>query len=126
MYYAAYFIIFVIFLAYAAMKGLALNRESLVLIIVSASNTWGLLLLVVLLGHGLVDLPRQLWLAAATEYRLSKTFFDIDKLSTDKHDAEDSLKDVYREARTILNLLKNEHSLRGKVQLIVSKFPEEV
>ncbi|CAJ0945847.1 unnamed protein product, partial [Mesorhabditis belari] len=126
MYYIAYFIIFVIFIAYAAMKGLSLNRESLIVIIVSASNTWGLLLLVVLLGHGLVDLPRQLWHTAATEYRLNKTFFDIDKLSTDKHDAEDSLKDVYREARTVLNLLKNEHSLRGKAQTIVSRFPEEV
>ncbi|CAJ0564635.1 unnamed protein product, partial [Mesorhabditis spiculigera] len=126
MYYLAYFVIFVVFLVYAAMKGLSLNRESLIIIVVSASNTWGLLLLVVLLGHGLVDLPRQLWHTAATEYRLNKTFFDVNKLSGDKHEAEDALKEVYREARAVLNLVKNEHSLRGKAQTIVSRFPEEV
>lgn len=36
-------------------------REHLKVILISASNTWGLFLLVVLLGYGLIEVPRQLW-----------------------------------------------------------------
>lgn len=36
-------------------------REYLKVILISASNTWGLFLLVVLLGYGLIEVPRQFW-----------------------------------------------------------------
>lgn len=36
-------------------------REYLKVILISASNTWGLFLLVVLLGYGLIEIPRQFW-----------------------------------------------------------------
>lgn len=29
-------------------------------------------------------------------YRLNKTYFDIDKLSADKNDSEDTLREVYK------------------------------
>ena len=65
-------------------------------LIVSASNTWGLFLLVVLLGYGLVEVPRQLWQMGNRGYRVQKAYFDIDKLSTDKNDAEEAIHEVYR------------------------------
>jgi p-aminobenzoyl-glutamate transporter AbgT len=36
--------------------------SSLKILIVSASNTWGIFLLVVLLGYGLIEIPRLFWL----------------------------------------------------------------
>ncbi|KAK5966209.1 LMBR1 domain-containing protein 2, partial [Trichostrongylus colubriformis] len=120
LYYGLYMIVFILLLIYAIIKGVVINREHLKVILVSASNTWGLFLLVVLLGHGLVELPRILWHMGSREYRLHKTYFDIDKLSSDKNEAEESVKEAYRETRAVLNLLKNEHGARDKAQIIVS------
>ncbi|KIH51827.1 hypothetical protein ANCDUO_18079 [Ancylostoma duodenale] len=47
-------------------------------------------------------------------------------MSSDKSEAEEGIKETYREARAVLNLLKNEHGSREKAQIIISKFPEEV
>uniref|UniRef100_A0A915PT97 Uncharacterized protein n=1 Tax=Setaria digitata TaxID=48799 RepID=A0A915PT97_9BILA len=100
--------------------------EHLKVIIISASNTWGLFLLVVLLGYGLIEVPRQFWQMGSRDYRLNKTYFDIDKLSADKNDADDTLQELYKEARSVLMLLCNEHILRGYAETVVAKFPPEL
>ncbi|KHN88143.1 LMBR1 domain-containing protein 2 -like protein [Toxocara canis] len=125
-YYGIYLTVFIFLLFYAALKGVSLNAEHLKVIIISASNTWGLFLLVALLGYGLVEVPRQLWLMGVKGYRLNKTYFDIDKLSADKNEAEDALKEVYQEARSVLSLLRNEHVLREYAQTVLAKFPVDV
>ncbi|KAJ1362628.1 hypothetical protein KIN20_022247 [Parelaphostrongylus tenuis] len=125
-YYGIYMLVFAVLLIYAIIKGVVINAEHLKVILVSASNTWGLFLLVVLLGYGFVELPRGLWNMGNRNYLLSKTYFNIDKLFSDKNEAEEGVKDAYREARTVLNILKNEHGAREKAQMIISRFPEEV
>ncbi|VDN03870.1 unnamed protein product [Thelazia callipaeda] len=125
-YYGAYLIIFFMLMLYAVMKGVALNAEHLKVILISASNTWGLFFLVILLGYGLVEVPRQFWLMGNQDYRLNKTYFDVDKLSSDKNDAEDILPEIYKEAQSILTSLCNEHTLRGYARTIVAKFPSEL
>uniref|UniRef100_A0A8R1TJV2 LMBR1 domain-containing protein 2 homolog n=1 Tax=Onchocerca volvulus TaxID=6282 RepID=A0A8R1TJV2_ONCVO len=125
-YYGTYFIVFFMILIYAAVKGVVLNAEHLKVILISASNTWSLFLLVVLLGYGLIEVPRQFWQMGNRGYRLNKTYFDIDKLSMDKNDAEDTVREVYREARNVLTLLSNEHTLRRYAQTIMAKFPPQL
>uniref|UniRef100_A0A914RVM6 Uncharacterized protein n=1 Tax=Parascaris equorum TaxID=6256 RepID=A0A914RVM6_PAREQ len=113
-YYGAYLIIFVCLM------------EHVKVMIISASNTWGLFMSVVLLGYGLVEVPRQLWLMGVKGYRLNKTYFELDKLSAEKNEAEDALKEVYQEARSVLSLLRNDHALRECAQIVLAKFPVEV
>ncbi|CAI4228261.1 unnamed protein product [Auanema sp. JU1783] len=125
-YYGIYAFIFIMLLFYAMIKGVVINSEHLKVILVSASNTWGLFLLVLLLGYGLVELPRSLWHKGNTVYRLNRTYFNIDKLSSEKSEAEDNLKRLYRESRKVLNSLQNEHGKREKAQIILSKFSSEV
>lgn len=71
-----------------------LFREKLKVIGVTASNTWGLFLLVLLLGYGLVEVPRLVWNNAKHQYMLSRTYFKIAKQSTEKTEAEENLEDV--------------------------------
>uniref|UniRef100_A0A0R3S0S6 LMBR1 domain-containing protein 2 n=1 Tax=Elaeophora elaphi TaxID=1147741 RepID=A0A0R3S0S6_9BILA len=125
-YYGTYLALFFMLMVYAAVRGVVLNAEYLKVILISASNTWGLFLLVVLLGYGLIEVPRQFWQMGNRDYRLNKTYFDIDKLSTDKNDAEDVVREVYKEARSVLTLFCNEHTLRKYAQTIVAKFPPEL
>lgn len=61
---------------------------------ITAANTWGLFLLVLLLGYGLVEIPRSYWLSASHNYRLAKTYFKVAKLAIEKSAAENNLADV--------------------------------
>ncbi|KAK6103701.1 LMBR1-like membrane family protein [Brugia pahangi] len=125
-YYGTYLAVFFMLMIYAAVKGVVLNAEHLKVILISASNTWGLFLLVILLGYGLIEVPRQFWQMGSRDYRLNKTYFDIDKLSTDKNDAEHAVREAYKEARSVLTLLCSEHTLRKYAQIILAKFPPEL
>lgn len=70
------------------------NRAQLKVLAVTASNTWGLFLLVLLLGYGLVEVPRSLWNASKRGHTLAYTYFKIAKLSVEKSEAEEALEDV--------------------------------
>ena len=75
--------------------------EKLKVIGVTASNTWGLFLLVLLLGYGLVEIPRLVWNNAKHQYMLNRTFFKIAKQSTEKTEAEENLEDVLEVLNTV-------------------------
>jgi hypothetical protein len=49
---------------------------------------------VLLLGYGLVEIPRSYWNGAKRGYLLMKTYFKAAKLMTEKADAEENLEDV--------------------------------
>lgn len=69
-------------------------RNQLQTIGIAAANTWGLFLLVLLLGYGLVEIPRSHWNGAKRGYLLMKTYFKAAKLMTEKADAEENLEDI--------------------------------
>ena len=75
-------------------KHLFCFRSQLKVLAITASNTWGLFLLVLLLGYGLVDVPRRLWNNSRRGYLLNLTYFKIAKLSIEKSEAEENLEDV--------------------------------
>lgn len=61
---------------------------------ITAANTWGLFLLVLLLGYGLVEIPRSYWLSSSHGYLLAKTYFKVAKMAIEKSTAEKDLADV--------------------------------
>ncbi|CAB3404189.1 unnamed protein product [Caenorhabditis bovis] len=125
LYYGIYSVCFFVILIYAMIKGVSMNIDNLKVVIVSASNTWGLFLLVVLLGYGLVELPRVLWHLGNRHYRLRKTYFDIEKLASEKSEAEENVKDVYKKVRMMYNSLKSDQEIqRKKVRTILAKFED--
>lgn len=71
-----------------------LTRYELQTIGITAANTWGLFLLVLLLGYGLVEIPRSYWEASRQGHLLIKTYFKAAKLMTEKADSEENLEDV--------------------------------
>ncbi|XP_067881273.1 G-protein coupled receptor-associated protein LMBRD2-like [Heterodontus francisci] len=94
-YYGTYLLIFGALLIYVAVHpGLRLDWYQLQTIGITAANTWGLFLLVLLLGYGLVEIPRSYWNAARHGHLLTKTQFKVAKLMTEKADAEETLEDV--------------------------------
>lgn len=69
-------------------------RENIPFLLATASNTWGLLILSLLLGYGLVEVPRTLWNASRRNYSLNHCYFKAAKLYMDLSDADEKLKEV--------------------------------
>lgn len=69
-------------------------RTEIQTICITAANTWGLFLLVLLLGYGLVEIPRSYWLSSSHDFLLARTYFKVAKVATEKAAAEENLADV--------------------------------
>ncbi|CAH6787357.1 G-protein coupled receptor-associated protein LMBRD2 [Phodopus roborovskii] len=125
-YYGTYLLIFGAFLIYVAVNPrLHLEWNQLQTIGIAAANTWGLFLLVLLLGYGLVEIPRSYWNGAKRGYLLMKTYFKAAKLMTEKADAEENLEDVMEEVRKVNESIKYNHPLRKCVDTILKKCPTD-
>ncbi|OWF39089.1 LMBR1 domain-containing protein 2-like isoform X2 [Mizuhopecten yessoensis] len=126
-YYATYLLIFGVCLIYVAVRpDLHIDAEKLKVIGVTASNTWGLFLLVLLLGYGLVEVPRTIWNSGKTVYTLQRTQFKIAKLSTEKTEAEENLEDVLDEIKQVSEKIRYNHPLRKHMDTILLKCPDSL
>ena len=82
---------------------LVLNHSAqLKVLAITASNTWGLSLLVLLLGYGLVEVPRLCWNMSKQGYSLSRTYFKIAKMSLEHIEAEEALEDALSVSFSVL------------------------
>jgi len=72
---------------------------------ITASNTWGLSLLVLLLGYGLVEVPRLCWNMSKQGYSLSRTYFKIAKMSLERIEAEEALEDALAVSQKVYSSL---------------------
>ena len=125
LWYGSYLLIFGALLIYVAIKPeLTLNAENLKLIGITASNTWGLLLLVFLMGYGLVELPRNAWNMSKPHSRLEQIYFRLSKLSTEKEDADDELADVLAEVKKASEEIRYNSNSRKYIDTIIDKCPE--
>ncbi|KAK2554648.1 G-protein coupled receptor-associated protein LMBRD2 [Acropora cervicornis] len=125
LWYGSYLVIFGILLIYVILKPeLPLDGTYLKIIGITASNTWGLLLLVFLMGYGLVEVPRVTWNSARVEYQMAHAYFKISKLSVEKEDAEEQLTEVLEEVNHASVTLRYRHPLRKYLEIIMKKCPE--
>ncbi|XP_022520563.2 G-protein coupled receptor-associated protein LMBRD2a [Astyanax mexicanus] len=125
-YYGTYLFIFCSLLIYVAISPQwHLSWYNLRTIGITAANTWGLFLLVLLLGYGLVEIPRSYWLASCHGHLLAKTYFKVAKLMTEKAEAEENLEDVMEDVRGVNESIKYNHPLRKCIDTILKKCPLE-
>ncbi|XP_050033222.1 G-protein coupled receptor-associated protein LMBRD2B isoform X1 [Dermacentor andersoni] len=123
-YYGSYLLIFGVLLVYLALQpGMNLDAAKLKVVCVSASNTWGLFLLVLLLGHGLVEVPRGLWHRAQPGHTLCHTYFRAAKLSLERAEAQERLDDLLQEIQQVSSSLSSGH-LQRHMDVILAKLPE--
>ena len=77
------------------------------MLLITAANTWGLFLLVLLLGYGLVEVPRNVWHAANLARATARTHFRLARLSTEKQEAVEDLEDILEASVWHLNAVIN-------------------
>uniref|UniRef100_A0A7N8X4Z9 G-protein coupled receptor-associated protein LMBRD2B-like n=1 Tax=Mastacembelus armatus TaxID=205130 RepID=A0A7N8X4Z9_9TELE len=125
-YYGTYLLIFISLLIYvAAHPQWKFTWTELQTICITAANTWGLFLLVLLLGYGLVEIPRSYWLSSSHGYLLAKTYFKAAKMATEKAAAEENLADVMEEVAAVHESVRHNHCFRKFVDTILTKCTTE-
>lgn len=126
-YYGSYLLICGILLIYLALKpGIDLDWNKLKAIASSASNTWGLFLLVLLLGYSLVEAPRNFWNNSNASFKLTQYYFKAAKLSSDKCEAEETVDDVLESLQAISMIIRPGHYLHEPLETILQKVPIEL
>ncbi len=75
-------------------------------LLMALGNTYGLLLVVVLLGNGLIEVPRKLWAASFPHQELQRLYFRSSLVDSDLHDAVCTLSDVEAEVTAIREHLR--------------------
>ena len=65
-------------------------------LVTTSANTWGLFILVLLLGYGLIDVPRSLWYFGRLDYKLQKAYFQVAKLRNESEETKEALEDVFK------------------------------
>ncbi|XP_017058539.1 LMBR1 domain-containing protein 2 homolog [Drosophila ficusphila] len=125
-YYGSYLFICGVLLIYIAVKGESLDWQKLKAIASSASNTWGLFLLILLLGYALVEVPRSLWNNAKPGFALQYAHFKAAKLSTEKAEAEEHVDDILESLQGLSRVIPNNHDLRPCLETILRKVPIEL
>lgn len=112
---------FLFFLVYVALHE-PLTTENLKVICITASNTWGLLLLSVLLGYGLVEIPKSVYESSKQTRKLNYLYFKVAKLSAEKCEAEEKLDDALEQIQhTYEAVLSNHQHLKDQMDIILTK-----
>ncbi|CAG5103767.1 Similar to GA20843: LMBR1 domain-containing protein 2 homolog (Drosophila pseudoobscura pseudoobscura) [Cotesia congregata] len=126
-YYGSYLFICGVLLIYIALKpGLDLDGQKLKAIASSASNTWGLFLLIMLLGYALVEVPRGLWNASKPGFTLQYSYFKASKLNLEKCEAEETVDDILESLQAASTAIGSTHPFHRNLETIFQKVPIEL
>jgi len=91
----------------------------------TASTTWGLFLLVLLLGYGLVQVPLNIYNHSRTAYILAHIQFKLSQLYNEKVDVEDCLDSLIDDLTKLCMQIKSNDPLRPYLEQTVKIVPEQ-
>ncbi|XP_068617047.1 G-protein coupled receptor-associated protein LMBRD2B-like [Brachionichthys hirsutus] len=126
LYYGTYLFVFIALLIYVvAHLQWKFTWTELQTIGITAANTWGLFLLVLLLGYGLVEIPRFYWRSSSHDYLLAKSYFKVAKMSAEKVAVKEDLANVMEDVQSVHRSVGDNFSLRKCMDTILTKCPTE-
>lgn len=91
---------------------------------IAASTTWGLFLLVLLLGYGLIQVPKNIYNHSRTGYILAYTQFKLSQLYNEKVDVEDKLDSLIDDLTKMCMQIKPDDLLRPYLEQVLKIVPE--
>ncbi|KAM7542478.1 hypothetical protein Aperf_G00000016730 [Anoplocephala perfoliata] len=120
--YGSYLAIFICVMVYLFIKKtIPFDASALKVLLITTSNTWGLFLVILFLGYGLVEVPRSIFISASPNRRLRFAYFTLSKRYLQYIEDEEELKTVLTEIRDLDHHIKSEHPLRSRLNIIVDK-----
>uniref|UniRef100_UPI00358EEDE0 G-protein coupled receptor-associated protein LMBRD2 n=1 Tax=Myxine glutinosa TaxID=7769 RepID=UPI00358EEDE0 len=126
-YYGSYLIIFTSLLIYVLVAtNVHLDAFRLRSLCAAASNTWGLLLVILLLGRGLLEVPRSLWRQAGGVERLHRAYLVAARLATERAEADDKMSDCIEDVQRMSAAVSHNQILSRHLDTIIKKFPNDI
>lgn len=107
-------------LLYLLISG-SLTSENAPVVLVVLSNLWGLFLVIVLLGYGLVEVPRKLWYAGSHVLSLKYIQFKAAKLNETMNDAKYAMSECLKRVNAARKLTYGQSDLENCVNIIIEK-----
>ncbi|KAF9980776.1 hypothetical protein BGZ65_004697 [Modicella reniformis] len=91
--------------------------------IMALSNSWGLVLVIVFMGYGMVDVPRRLWHKGDNARELRRIAFQASVVKDKRQDTEDEVLHVAKELSVVCHRVPPSDPLRPYVDRMVEDFP---
>ncbi|KAG0373070.1 hypothetical protein BGX24_012181 [Mortierella sp. AD032] len=91
--------------------------------IMALSNSWGLVLVVIFMGYGMVDVPRRLWHKGDNARELRRISFKASVVKDKRQDTEDEVHSVAKELSVVCHKVQHSDPLRPYVDKMVAGFP---
>ncbi|VDL59662.1 unnamed protein product [Hymenolepis diminuta] len=120
--YGSYLLIFICVMIYLFVKRtISFNASALKVLLITTSNTWGLFLVILFLGYGLVEVPRSIYRFACPDNRLRFAYFTLSKRYLEYIEDEEELKTALAEIHDLDQHVGPDHLLRSRLNFIVAK-----
>ncbi|KAG0301372.1 hypothetical protein BGZ98_008411 [Dissophora globulifera] len=91
--------------------------------VMALSNSWGLILVVIFMGYGMVDVPRRLWHKGDNARELRRLAFKASVVKDKCQDTEDEVLSVAKELSVVCHKVQLSGPLRPYVDKMVEDFP---
>ncbi|EAL65433.1 hypothetical protein DDB_G0284019 [Dictyostelium discoideum AX4] len=102
-----------------------LDWNSMVGFAMAAANTWGLCLVIILMGYGLVETPRSIWVSSQRSLVLKHLQFKAVELLNSKKKANEELIATMKVIRRIQEKTKKYDPYEKYIKIIVDQCPPE-
>ncbi|KAG1183339.1 hypothetical protein G6F36_008516 [Rhizopus arrhizus] len=100
------------------------TREKIQSYVMAAANSWGLFLVIVFMGYGLVSVPRRLWYSGDFTRHLIQHYANAAKLKEECLESEAEFNEVAKKMNTISNRLNREiPQIKYCIQTMIERFP---
>lgn len=123
LYYGAIIAISVIVIVLALISGKFGGPSSLVSVAMTAANIFGLSLIVILLSHGVIDIPRSLWISSDRRRKLRYLEFQASKVKEKLYEANQVYNECVDDILRLSMRTRFHDELRPYIDKIVEKCP---
>ncbi|GAM21605.1 hypothetical protein SAMD00019534_047800 [Acytostelium subglobosum LB1] len=114
---------FVIMIYLLAVKNL--DWKSMVGLAMGAANAWGIVLVIVLMGYGLVETPRYFWNVANRQITLKHLQFKVADLSQQRKNAHDELLTTMKQIKKVREKTRKFDPYEKYLESIIEQCPPE-
>ncbi|KAI8338107.1 LMBR1-like membrane protein-domain-containing protein [Chlamydoabsidia padenii] len=123
-FYMIYVVIGILGLFYLVFKGGITTRMKLQGFVMAMANSWGLFLVIMLMGYGLVAVPRKLWYASNSQHHLNELYKKASRIKEECMDSELEFNELAKTINTISHRpIRSDPNLRLMVDNTVKRFP---
>ncbi|KAF9966985.1 hypothetical protein BGZ70_000525 [Mortierella alpina] len=91
--------------------------------VMALSNSWGLVLVVIFMGYGMVDVPRRLWHKGDNSRELRRISFKASVVKDKRQDTEDEVHAVAKELSVVCHRVQLSDPLRPFIDQMVENSP---